>query len=139
MLGFCLGSLSLHVASWVSHWLDLPSNSAPSLIPAHHVGRTNHGSKVLWLGWCPKSSIGILVWLQEMASSGSIFPIARRISEDHSHRSLGVSIVLIYTSSHKRLLNPVVSPTVLPPNHPVFFPSTTHFSSQFPPSTTPDV
>ena len=31
--------------------------------------------KVLWVGWCPYHSIGVPAWLQEVTSSGSIFPI----------------------------------------------------------------
>lgn len=47
------------------------------LYPAHVVGRTNSGSKVLWLGWWPNPSIGRLAWFQDVAGSGSTSPIAR--------------------------------------------------------------
>ena len=44
--------------------------------------------------WCPSSSTESLAWLKEMASSGSISSIARRLSQCHPHRFLGVYIVL---------------------------------------------
>ena len=70
-----------HMA-WVSSWtIGCHShNFYTTFIPAHLVGRTNCRSKVLWLGWCPNLSIGSLVWLQKIASSGSVSSIARSVS-----------------------------------------------------------
>jgi hypothetical protein len=58
--------------------------------PAHLVARTT----ILLLGWCLSPFTGSLAWLQEMASSGSIFPIARSLSEGHPHRFLGIFTAL---------------------------------------------
>lgn len=56
--------------------------------------KINYGLMVLWLGWCPHSSIGSLAWLQEMAISGPILPISRNLSQSTPHWFLGVSIIL---------------------------------------------
>lgn len=47
------------VSSRVNHWLAIPSVSAVS-VPAHLVGRTHFGFKVLWVGWYPYPSTGVL-------------------------------------------------------------------------------
>jgi hypothetical protein len=43
--------------------------------PCTSVDRINLGSKDLWVGECPYCSPGVLVWLQEVASSDFISPI----------------------------------------------------------------
>lgn len=62
--------------SLIGHSLNLCS----IFIPAYLVGSTNFGLKVLWLGWFPYPIIGSLSWLEEVAISGSISPVARSLS-----------------------------------------------------------
>lgn len=51
-------------------------NVCTTFTPAHLVGRTNCRLKVLWFGWCPSPYTRSLAWLQDMASSGFVSPIA---------------------------------------------------------------
>jgi hypothetical protein len=45
------------VLSCTSHWLVMP-NFCTTFIGEHFGDRKNCGLKVLWLGWCPRSSTG---------------------------------------------------------------------------------
>ena len=67
----------------VIDWLI--SQSCFLFVSALFVGRKNFGMKVLWVGWCPPTSIGSLTWLQEMATSVSISPTARSQCNRHNH------------------------------------------------------
>ena len=60
------GSQVGSIIGWTS------SQSLLHLVLAFLIDRTNFGSKVLWMGWCPYLSTGGPAWLQEVASSGSI-------------------------------------------------------------------
>ena len=62
--------------------------------PVHLVGRIHCRLEVLQLGWCSNPFIGRLSWLQKMSISGSISPLARRLSYGDPHRFLRVSIDL---------------------------------------------
>lgn len=44
------------------------------------LSKANCGCKVLWLSWYPSLSIGSFSWLQEMAFSGFMGPIARNLT-----------------------------------------------------------
>ena len=91
-----VGSISWH-GSQAGPVIDCPlSQFLYYLYRRTFIGRTDCGSKVLWLGQCPKRPIGSLAWLQEMASSGSVSPIARSLSQSHPHRFLGVSVALSF-------------------------------------------
>jgi hypothetical protein len=39
------------------------------------IGRTNFGSKVLWVDCCSYASTGRSAWLQEVSTSGSYLPL----------------------------------------------------------------
>lgn len=85
-------------------------------IPVQLLGRKKLWIRFFWLGWCPHSSTGNLSWLQEVAISGSISPIARSRSWDQPHRFLGVSTVLGFQLLPEMLLPlriPVFSPFIL--------------------------
>jgi hypothetical protein len=41
------------------------------------VDRINFGLTVLWVGWCLYNSTGVPVWLQQVASSGSMSPMSQ--------------------------------------------------------------
>ena len=53
----------------VGHSFSLCSIFVPVLL----LDRTNFGSEVLWVGWCPYCSTGGPAWLKEVISSGSVF------------------------------------------------------------------
>jgi hypothetical protein len=55
-------------------------------VPVHLVSRINFGTKVLWIGYCPYPSTGSPVCLQVVATSISICPTARSLSQSHIHR-----------------------------------------------------
>ena len=63
------------VSSWAGHGLAVPAVSALSPVPAFLVDSINFGLKVLWVGSCLYHSTGAPTWLQEVASSGSIYPM----------------------------------------------------------------
>jgi hypothetical protein len=59
-----------------SYWLAIPSVSAPSPVPASLFDRINFGLRGLWAGlYFYSSTEEVSVWLQEVASSGSISQI----------------------------------------------------------------
>lgn len=60
------------VSSWSCYWWVIPSVSAPSSMPAFLLGSINFGKKVLWVSWCLYCSTGVLVWQEEVTSSGSM-------------------------------------------------------------------
>ena len=107
-------------SSWTSHWLATPIISVPSL-PQHILlaGQILGGRFCVWVG-VPIPPFDI--WFQEMAGSGSVCAIARRL------RFLGVidSWEFPCTSflAHPREApDPVVFPSMLSLHHPVPDPS----------------
>ena len=50
-------------------------------VPALLADRKNLGLKVLWVSWYPFHPLGNPVWLQEVASSGSISPLLRILAK----------------------------------------------------------
>lgn len=45
-------------SGWAGYWLAIPSVSVPVFVPPVFLDRTDFGSKVSWVGWCPCSSTG---------------------------------------------------------------------------------
>lgn len=63
-------------------------------LPEHLVCKRNCRSKVMWLGWWPNLSTDSLVWLQEMAKSGSIDIISKTLNWGYPCRFLGMSLAI---------------------------------------------
>lgn len=67
-------------------------NSGSPITSAHLASIANCRAQVLWLGWCSNSSLGTLILLEEMSSSGSVFPITWSLSHVHPDKFLEFSI-----------------------------------------------
>lgn len=64
-------------------------NLCDNFTPAHLVCKRKCRSKVMWLGWWLNFSTDSLVWLQEMAKSGSIDIISKTLSWGYPCRLTG--------------------------------------------------
>lgn len=68
-------------SSWSGYLVVSPSDSAPFLVPMFFVHRINIGLNILRIVWCLYNFSGVTVWLQEVASKGSISPMLRVIAK----------------------------------------------------------